>query len=290
VKTDNTGNSKRALPFRFLIITLVWTWAFWALAIVTGDHYLEFPPVLFAFLGFLGPLIVAVAMVKMGYWDSSLSNFMQNCFDPRRLNRRWYLYIIGLVIVLVGTPVLILAVFTGHSPAGLINFTPTIVLVPAVLAGALEEPGWRGYAQKALQGRMSVLASSLVIGLFWALWHWPLFFLPGYYHATMGFASSAFWFFNLSILVGSVIYGWIYNRSGRIAFAAVFYHALGNLGRMVLSVDDAGLEIEGFEGIDVVELVDFFVEALVAVMIILAARELMLKPLNGTKRGNESEK
>ena len=278
MNTDH--NRKRPLPFTYLFITLIWTWVFWALAIVTGDHYLEFPAVLFALLGFLGPLLVAAAMVKMGYWESPLTEFMQNCFDPRRLSRDWYLYIIGLVIVLVGSPVLILAFFTGRSPAALINFTPALVLVPAVLAGALEEPGWRGYAQKALQQRLSVLTSSIVIGIFWALWHWPLFFLPGYYHASMGFASSAFWFFNLSILVGSVIYGWIYNRAGRIAFAAVFYHSLGNLGRMVLAVDYPGPGLEGFEGIDVVELVDFSVEALVAVLIVLAARKFMFKRQN----------
>ena len=164
--------------------------------------------------------------------------------------------------------------------AELINFTPTIILIPGVLAGALEEPGWRGYAQEALQRRISVLGRSLVIGLFWALWHWPLFFLTGYHHATLGFGSSAFWFFNLSVVVGSVIYGWLYNRSGRVAVSAVIYHALGNLGRVVFAVEDSGLEIEG---IDMVELIDFGVEALVVVVIILAARDLMLQRFPGSE-------
>ncbi len=264
-------------PYWYLIITLVWTWLFWFGAVLTGQHFMEFPANILSLLGFLGPFAVAAVMVKLGFWKNSLKEFIKNCFDLRRLSFRWFIYIVSLVVFLVGVPLLIIGALSGKSLAVLINFTPTFILIPGVLAGALEEPGWRGYAQEALQLKISVFSSSLVIGLFWALWHWPLFFLRGYYHATLGFGSSAFWFFNLSILVGSVIYGWLYNRAGRVAAAAVLYHALGNLGRIVFTVEDSGLEIERIEGIDVVELIDFSVEALIAVVIILAARKLMLQ-------------
>lgn len=282
------SNSRSTAPYWYLCITLAWTWLCWFGAVLTGQHFLEFPANILSLLGFLGPLAVAAVMVKLGYWDRSLKEFMKSCFDLRRLGLRWIIFILVLVVVLVGVPLLILGILSGKSLAELINLTPTFLLIPGVLAGALEEPGWRGYAQEALQRRASVLSSSLVIGLFWALWHWPLFFLSGYYHASLGFGSSAFWFFNLSILVGSVIYGWLYNRAGRVAAAAVFYHALGNLGRIVFAVEDSGLEIEGAAGIDVVELIDFGVEALLALVIVLTARQLMLKRRSEPKVGLES--
>ena len=271
-------DKRSVAPYRYLIITLVWTWLFWFGAVFTGQHFLEFPAVIFSILGFLGPFGVAAVMVKLGYWDGTLKEFLKDCFDPRRLGLRWFLYIIGLVVVLVGAPVLIISAAFESSIAELINFSPGFILLPAVLAGAFEEPGWRGYAQEALQRKMSVLASSLVIAVFWGLWHWPLFFLCGYHHAALGFGSSAFWFFNLSILAGSVIYGWLYNRAGRVAIAAVLYHTLGNFGRVVFAVDDIGF---GIEGIDVVALVDFSVEALLAVIVFLSARQLMLNPRTG---------
>jgi membrane protease YdiL (CAAX protease family) len=115
----------------------------------------------------------------------------------------------------------------------------------------------------------------------WALWHWPLFFLKGYYHSTLGFGSSAFWFFNLSILVGGVVYAWLYNKAGRVAVAAVFYHAIGNLGRVMLEVNDVGFKMEG---IDVVELIDFTVEAMIAVVVVLGARRLMFSRVTTSKR------
>jgi len=75
------------------------------------------------------------------------------------------------------------------------------IFVTAVL-GAVEEPGWREYAQEGLQRRMSVLAASLVVGVFWALWHVPLFFIPGTYQAGLGVGTSGFWAFHLAIVVG----------------------------------------------------------------------------------------
>ncbi len=263
---------RRVAPFSYLIITLTWTWLFWFGAVLTGQHFLEFPAVIVSIFGFSGPIIVAVVMVKMGYWDDTLQNFLRNCFDPRRLPLRWFFYMLGLVVILVVTPVLIYAVVSGKGIIELINFKPGFIILPGVLAGALEEPGWRGYAQEALQRRMSVLGSSLVIGVFWALWHWPLFFLEGYYHSTLGFGSTAFWFFNCAILPGAVIYAWLYNRAGRVAVVAVFYHAFSNLGRIIFELEDTGIEIGK---IDIAELIQFSVEAGLAIIIIFAAWKFM---------------
>lgn len=60
---------------------------------------------------------------------------------------------------------------------------PLVVLFGAALLSAPfqvgEELGWRGYALPLLMERFGVAAAGLVLGLVWALWHLPLFFLPG---------------------------------------------------------------------------------------------------------------
>jgi len=117
--------------------------------------------------------------------------------------------------------------------------TPTAFLLVGMLAGAMEEPGWRGYAHEALQRRMPVLAESLVTGVFWAAWHLPLFLLPGTYQQQLGFGSEAFWLFNLAILAGSPFYAWIYNAAGQVAIAPVLYHGLSNVAVELLSVEGA---------------------------------------------------
>ena len=90
------------------------------------------------------------------------------------------------------------------------------------------------------------MSASLIIGMFWAAWHLPLFYLEGSYQYNLGVGTPDFWSFNAAIFIGSVIYGWLYNASGGVAFAPVIFHALGNLsGEVFLDASPAvsvGLE------------------------------------------------
>ena len=45
--------------------------------------------------------------------------------------------------------------------------------------GLGEEIGWRGFALPEFQNRLGSLGGSIIVGILWALWHLPLFFMPG---------------------------------------------------------------------------------------------------------------
>lgn len=58
--------------------------------------------------------------------------------------------------------------------------TPQFVLWVMVIGGPLnEELGWRGFALPRLLQRRSPLAASVGLGVLWAVWHLPAFFIPG---------------------------------------------------------------------------------------------------------------
>ena len=67
------------------------------------------------------------------------------------------------------------------------------------------------------------------------------------YQSQLGVGTLAFWSFHLGILVGSPIYAWLYNKSGKIAFVVVLYHSLGNLsGEIFISashIKSIGIEL-----------------------------------------------
>ena len=92
-----------------------------------------------------------------------------------------------------------------------------------------EEIGWRGFAQDRLQARWSPLQASVVIGLVWALWHVPLFFVPGTFQYQLGWHSPRFWIFSASLIPLSIVMTWVYNRAGRSTLAAALIHFSGNL-------------------------------------------------------------
>jgi uncharacterized protein len=94
----------------------------------------------------------------------------------------------------------------------------------ALLIGFGEEIGWRGFALPRLQTGRSALAAALILSVFWALWHLPLFsFATGL--ESMGLVVVPGWLF--FIVIGSVLLAWVYNDTGgSVLIVSVFHGTL----------------------------------------------------------------
>jgi uncharacterized protein len=221
-------------PWACLSGTVAWTWLFLGLAAATGRPWLTFPTVLLTVAGFLGPVIVPSLLIAAGRWEEPLGAFWRRSLDPRTLPWRWYAAVVGLVTALaLGPAVLGIAVSVEVGPLA-------FVLV-GLLAGAAEEPGWRGYNQVALQRRLPVVTASLVVGVFWAAWHLPMFLLEGTYQHGLGIGTREFWAFQLVILAQAPLYAWLLNVTGGVVFSAVAFHALSNLAGELVSTEADGM-------------------------------------------------
>lgn len=242
---------RKPAPWLALSGTVVWTWVFHGAAVLTGRPWLAFPTVLLALAGFLGPVVVPSLLIGLGYWPESLGAFWRRCLDPRTLSSRWYVIATGLVLVMAFVPAL-LSPAVSFGPVG----APLAFLVVGALAGAVEEPGWRGYGLAALQERLPVLAAALIVGVFWAVWHLPLFWLEGTYQAGIGVGTPGFWGFHAAILVSSPIYAWLYNASGRVVFSVVWFHAVSNVvAEALVEGSDVALEVAADAAVAVVVVV-----------------------------------
>jgi membrane protease YdiL (CAAX protease family) len=94
----------------------------------------------------------------------------------------------------------------------------------ALYGGPLgEEPGWRGFALPRLQAVLSPLLASVVVGLGWAAWHLPLQ-LRGAYEESMGLGSWGVVTRFASQVAVSVIFTWVFNRSGGSLLVVVILH------------------------------------------------------------------
>lgn len=99
-----------------------------------------------------------------------------------------------------------------------------------------EELGWRGYGLDQLQARWNALASSLILGAVWALWHLPLFFIKDMPHYAHGVWSPWFWQFTAGVVAMAVILTWIFNNTRRSTLAAILFHFAANVAYELANV------------------------------------------------------
>lgn len=247
-RVDNS-NDRGPAPWYFLVGTVVWTGVLQGIVALSGADMLAMPWALLWLLGGVGPAVVATGLIARGYWDEELdvsaAAYWRRCLDPRTLGWRGLGWVALCAVALALGPL----VFDPETvrAEGLFSLDSPTLLAIGFAAGLVEEVGWRGYAQEALQRRMSVLSAALVIGVFWGLWHAPLFFIAGTHHYELGLFTPEGAAFFAAIMVGVPVYAWLYNITGRAVLAAILYHAIGNSLRVVVpdvsNLAEVGVEL-----------------------------------------------
>src|SRR4029078_1803740 len=86
-----------------------------------------------------------------------------------------------------------------------------------------EEIGWRGYALSPLSVRLGLSGASVLLGLIWAFWHLPFFFIPG-----TDKSGQSFPMYLLSVTALSVAMAWLYWQTGRSLLLTMLMHAAVN--------------------------------------------------------------
>lgn len=111
------------------------------------------------------------------------------------------------------------------------------ILFTLLVVAVGEEAGWRGWMLPELQKRFSPLASTVLIGIVWGLWHYPLF-VNGQYPEDPQMVIAKV---GVCVLLG-ILFTWLYNRSGgNLLLAVVLHTALNNTARVIPITEYAGL-------------------------------------------------
>src|SRR5438045_7892958 len=86
-----------------------------------------------------------------------------------------------------------------------------------------EELGWRGFALPRLGARLGLARASLLLGLAWALWHLPLFFVRD--ADTFG---QSFVVYAVQVVAISVAMALLYVRTDGGLFLPMLFHSAVN--------------------------------------------------------------
>ena len=224
----------------FFVIAFGFSWLFWVPWALAEQKLLNLPEGIYQFLagssnpGAFGPLVAAVLMTIMYEGWSGLKALLKRGLNFK-IGLKWYLVVFFLLPILIGVPLLVAKMAGEAIPASwgvseaagapLPIFAFIAFFMIFFLGGPLQEEfGWRGYATDRLQEKFNALWTGIILGIMWASWHIPLFFIP----REEAYYNRPAWGLYLTCILVTILFTWIYNNTNRSIFATLIFHAMFN--------------------------------------------------------------
>ncbi len=171
-----------------------------------------------------GPMLSALIMTWLSDGSGGVKELFGHILKWRVKPLWWGIALSPLILFAVVAIIqrFIQGVWMDFSLLGQVNFLPDLGIGALFLwiftFGFGEEIGWRGYALPRLQKDRSALSATLILAVFWALWHLPQFFY------LFDAAILVGWF--LGLTAGAIVLAWLYNSTeGSILIVAVWHGA-----------------------------------------------------------------
>lgn len=232
IMTEPADVNYRSLIVLYILLTFSITWGIALFVIIFPEvirRYLGqisvFHPLYF--LAVYSPTVSATAIVITVCGWRKATEFLKRIVSWR-IGFRSYVFSFGLVL---GTFFLIrfiensLGIETPTFTFAWYMFLPYALLYLVLDAGPVgEELGWRGFLLPLLQNRFSSIGASLVLGVIWATWHLPAFFI-----SNMNQAGRSIVNFYLVIIAFNMLVVQIYNLSRGSVLITVILHWCLNL-------------------------------------------------------------
>lgn len=177
---------------------------------------------LLSFIGLFAPAIAA--FVVAGSFDKTggIKNLMSR-YLIFRFNISWYFLSVLLIPFLFLLAMWLDGLFfkTNFSNV-LLSINPVFLFVSFIwlmFINSGEEIGWRGFALPKLQLLLNnPLSASFILGIFWSVWHLPIYLMPG----QSSIPLPAFLFFTTGL---SFIYTVVFIKCKGSLVTAVLLHA-----------------------------------------------------------------
>jgi len=218
---------------KFFVLTYAVMWTCFITVAATGiPAYAPLGGVL-VLVGTFAPSLVALWLTARTEGDRGVRALLGGVLRWR-VAARWYLFALAYIPAIKLTVALVHRLTTGAWP----RFgTEPWYLIPVAIAfstpfQAGEEIGWRGYALPRLAARFGLARASILLGIIWACWHLPQFFIP-----EADTYRQSFFVYALQVTALSVAMAWLFARTnGSLLLVMLLHSAVNNAKDIVPSV------------------------------------------------------
>ncbi|SFR45808.1 Membrane protease YdiL, CAAX protease family [Halogeometricum rufum] len=251
----------------FVIGAYAFTWLISAPAFFMEESW---TPWILIYIGSFGPPVSAAVVTwlqgeSVRAWARQIGRW--------RVGWVWWIAAFGIPVAIIVVTTGILVAIGGPVDPTQLSVSPALVAVVfifglTVSGGLNEEPGWRGFAQPYLNDRYSATTASLIVGVVWAFWHLPYFFIPITPHSGFTFVNQIGWFVGIFLL--SVILAWAYNNTGSVLIVMVL-HAMANTADVLLPLAPEEIVSDGVvveSAVATVTVTQLAVQSLVVVLVV----------------------
>lgn len=215
------------IKFFCLTFALTWTCFFAVLALMRRPASAGIPLTmlreLLLYLGIFAPALVALGVTAQENGSAHVRALLRRTVQWEA-GARWYVFaVVFMAAVKLSVAVVHRLLFASWPPFG--HELPGVIIVAIAISTPVqagEEIGWRGFALPRMASRMGFAGASIVLGLIWALWHLPIFFMPG---ADKYGQSFPVWALGVTAL--SVAIAWLYvHTDGSLLLTMLMHSAI----------------------------------------------------------------
>lgn len=217
----------KKIVLQFLMVTFGIAIVCWGTCIVcaqfgillSNNWWMNIPYI----IGAGSPAISSFLVLKWNREILGFSNWIRNIFTVKR--PIWmYLFTIGLCALYYVAMICIGGIGQMKPIYMLIVLTPLMFI-----GGGHEEAGWRYILQPSLDKKFGFVLSALIVGVTWALWHLPLFFIPGVGQYGTSFLIFTIYVIGLTFALGAI------RKITDSVFLCVLFHSLFNAASTVIN-------------------------------------------------------
>lgn len=172
-------------------------------------------------------------------------NFIKGLFRER-LECKWVLISIAIPVVAFVIVVLVLSKALNIPVGEMLNTDvssyPMLVLLELLAGPTGEEPGWRGYYLLNSAKSRGILKSTMMTGVLWGFWHFPLWLMEGLEPIMfIGYVVS----FLVAVISFNVILCYIFTGHRNLIYCVIIHLLFNFLGNL-LKLDANGFVIYMF--------------------------------------------